>query len=75
MIEKFAKTNPRAALSSIERLKEKIRNMRKAGLMSAQQEFSAENIAFKILRREESLQKLNDLKYDAYDDIMSMELA
>ena len=75
LIEKFAKTNPRAALSSIERLKEKIRNMRKAGLMSAQQEFSAENIAFKILRREESLQKLNDLKYDAYDDIMSMELA
>jgi hypothetical protein len=74
MIEKFAKKNPRATLSSVERLKSKIRAMRKAGLMSAQQEFSAENIAFKILRREEALQKLSDLKYDAYDDIMSMEL-
>jgi hypothetical protein len=62
-------------LAAIERLKGKIRSMRRAGLMSKQQEFSAENIAFKILRREDALQKLNDLKYDAYDNIMSMELA
>ena len=75
MINMFAKKNPRAALSSVERLKQKIRAMRKAGLESSQQEFSAENIAFKILRREEALQKLNDLKYDAYDGIMSMELS
>ncbi len=75
MIEKFAEKKPRSALAAVERLKRKIRSMRRAGLMSNQQEFSAENIAFKILRREDALQKLNDLKYEAYDNIMSMELA
>ena len=75
MIEKFAEKKPRSALAAVERLKRKIRSMRRAGLMSKQQEFSAENIAFKILRREDALQKLNDLKYEAYDNIMSMELA
>lgn len=74
LIEKFAKSKPRSALAAIERLKQKIRSMRRAGLLSAEQEFSAENIAFKILRREDALQKLNDLKYNAYDDIMTMEL-
>ena len=75
MIERFADKKPRSALSAVERLKLKIRSMRRAGLESPKQEFSAENIAFKILRREDALQKLNDLKYDAYDNIMSMELA
>tara|TARA_Y100000004_G_scaffold196224_1_gene265568 strand:+ start:532 stop:1665 length:1134 start_codon:yes stop_codon:yes gene_type:complete len=74
MIEKFIKEKPRAGLNSIERLKSKIRNMRRHGLESDEQEYSAENIAFKILRREEILQKLNDLKYNAYDQIMSMVL-
>lgn len=68
----IAKGKYKAALKSIERIKRKIRRMRKAGLNSEQQEFSAENIAFKILRREDILQKLNDLKYDAYDKLMSM---
>jgi hypothetical protein len=45
--------------------------MRRAGLHSPQ-EYSAENIAFKILRREETLDKLNDMKYDAYDRILSI---
>ncbi len=75
LIGRFIDKKPRAALSAIERLKAKIRAMRKAGLEKPSQEFSAENIAFKILRREDSLQKLNDMKYDAYDEIMSMELA
>lgn len=73
-IARFIDKKPRVALRSIERLKRKIRNMRKAGLSKPAQEFSAENIAFKILRREDSLQKLNDMKYNAYDQIMSMEL-
>ena len=60
-------------LRSIERLKEKIRRMRKAGLDSPKQEFSPENIAFKILRREDVLQKLNDMKYNAYDKLMSIK--
>ena len=47
--------------------------MRKAGLDSPKQEFSPENIAFKILRREDILQKLNNMKYDAYDRMMSIK--
>jgi hypothetical protein len=72
MIEKFAGEKPRSAVKSIGRLKEKIRRMRRAGLSSPLQEYSAENIAFKILRREETLDKLNNMKYDAYDRILSV---
>jgi len=61
------------ALRNIERIKTKIRTMRKAGLTSNAQEYSAENIAFKILRREDMLRKLSDLKYLAYDSSMSIE--
>lgn len=74
LIDKFAVDKPRPALAAIERLKKKIRFMRRAGLQSKQQEYSAENIAFKILRRDEVLDKLNDMKYAAYDTIMTMEL-
>lgn len=55
------------ALRNVERIKAKIRQMRQAGLDSEDAEFSAENIAFKILRRDGVLERLNDLKYDAYD--------
>jgi len=60
------------ALNNIERLKRKIRNMRRAGLESTLQEFSVENIAFKILRRNETLGHLNDLKTRAYDAMMTV---
>jgi len=63
----------KTALRAIDRLKQKIRRMRRAGLNSPKQEFSPENIAFKILRREEVLQMLSDMKYDAYDNLMSMK--
>ena len=72
MIEKFIDNKPRAALKSIERLKKKIRRMRRAGLNSPAQEYSAENIAFKILRREQTLDRLNDMKYDSIDRILSI---
>ena len=72
LVERVLDKDPRAALKSIERLKKKIRRMRKAGLNSPAQEYSAENIAFKILRREGELDKLNDMKYDAYDRILSI---
>ena len=72
LVERTLDKDPRGALRSIERLKKKIRRMRKAGLDSPAQEYSAENIAFKILRREGELDKLNDMKYDAYDAIMSI---
>ena len=60
--------NFEAALRSIARLKRKIRNMRQVGLDSSAREFSPENIAFKILRRDNALQKLNILKQRVYDD-------
>jgi len=62
-----------AALKNIDRLKTKIRNMRRAGLESTLQEFSVENIAFKILRRNDTLGFLNDLKKKAYDVMMSVQ--
>ena len=45
------------ALRNIERVKTKIRTMRQAGLASKAQEYSPENIAFKILRRENTLRR------------------
>ena len=62
----------KAALRNIERLKSKIRNMRRAGLESEKQEFSVENIAFKILRRNDILGLLNDLKLKAYDSMLAI---
>ena len=58
------------ALSYIDKLKQKIRKFRKAGLDRAG-EYSSENIAFKILRRNNYLQKLSSLKHMAYDKLMS----
>jgi hypothetical protein len=61
-----------AALKSIKHIKEKIRRMRRAGLESPEREFSPENVAFKILRRDGTLEKLSNMKFDAYDKLMSM---
>ena len=58
------------ALQYIDKLKEKIRKFRKAGLDRAG-EFSSENIAFKVLRRNGYLEKLSNLKHMAYDRLMS----
>mgnify|MGYP003151508687 FL=1 len=59
-------------LDSIDRLKAKIRNMRKTGLEGAGQ-FSVENLAFKVLRRSEELKRLSDLKVKAYDSMMTVK--
>jgi len=61
------------ATKNINRVKQKIKNMRRAGLESAKQEFSVENIAFKILRRNGTLDVLNNLKLKAYDDMMTVK--
>jgi len=60
------------ALRSIDKLKKKIRNMRRAGLDSPRQEFSTENIAFKILRRNGILDQLENLKTDAHDFMVGL---
>jgi hypothetical protein len=60
-----------AVLDAIDRLKAKIRNMRKTGLEGAGQ-YSVENLAFKVLRRSEELKRLSDLKVQAYDSLMTI---
>mgnify|MGYP003631001807 CR=1 FL=1 len=54
------------------RLKEKIRNFRKGGLEKGG-EYSTENLAFKVLRRNGYLERLSDMKNDSYDQMMSLE--
>jgi len=55
----------------VNRLKEKIRKFRKCGLEHAG-EYSPENLAFKVLRRNGYLEKLSALKTSAYDKEMSI---
>jgi hypothetical protein len=62
----------KTAFKNIERLKKKIKNMRRAGLESPRREFSVENIAFKILRRDGTLETLSDLKTKLYDTMLSV---
>ena len=57
----------------VDRIKNKIRSMRQAGLETEDMEFSPENIAFKLLRRNELLDTLTKLKYKAYDQSMTLD--
>lgn len=57
----------------VDRIKNKIRSMRQAGLETEEMEFSPENIAFKLLRRNELLDALTKLKYKAYDQSMTLD--
>jgi hypothetical protein len=60
------------ALEAIERLKRKIKRMRQSGLAS-QGEYSPENLAFKVLRRMGQLERINNLRFGAYDKLMSLD--
>ena len=57
----------------VDRIKNKIRSMRQAGLETEDMEFSPENIAFKLLRRNDLLDTLTKLKYKAYDQSMTLD--
>lgn len=57
-----------AAYKLSEKLKEKIRNMRRCGLEKAGA-YSPENLAFKVLRRTGYLGMLSDIKNRAYDGL------
>ena len=72
LIETFALQKPQAAMKAIENLRAKIRRLRSVGLNSPEAEFSPENIAFKILRREGALDKLGELRHNVYDMLMSL---
>lgn len=53
------------------KLKDKIKQMRKAGLESGG-EYSIENLVFKVLRRTAFMDLLSDLKAKAYDKLMTI---
>jgi len=73
LIDRYlSEENNEKVLRSIDSLKNKIRRMRMAGLKSPRREYSPENIAFKILRREGILGKINKMKQKAYDKGMSL---
>jgi len=55
-----------------DKLKEKIRKMRKAGLETIGA-YSVENLAFKVLRRTDYLEKLSGAKRKAYDSMLSLK--
>ena len=71
-IERRADQNPGETYDSVISLKKKLRKMRKCGLEKGG-EFSVENLAFKVLRRNGYLAKLSDLKTKAYDSLLSLE--
>ena len=72
LIQSFLPSRPKAALRSVDRLKRKISLMRRVGLESKEQEYSTENVIFKILRREGALDLLSQLKDQAYDAAFSV---
>jgi len=57
---------------AVEKLMEKIRKMRQAGL-SSKGEFSTENLVFKILRNDGWLEKMHEIKTKAFDRDLSIE--
>ena len=69
--EEFDK-NPGKTYDSVISLKKKLSRMRKCGLEKGG-EFSVENLAFKVLRRNGYLEKLSNIKTKSYDKLMSLE--
>lgn len=75
MIEKLQKEQKHEEVyGDTDRLKGKIRNYRQSGLETGG-EFSVENLVFKALRNGGELEKLSDLKREAYDNMMSINEA
>ena len=69
--ELFAEKSYKEAYTEAEKMKERIRNFRQAGLETGGQ-YSVENLVFKLLRRNDYLQKLSSLKILSYDNLMSI---
>jgi hypothetical protein len=69
--ELFTNEEYEPAYKLAEKIKDKIRKFRQAGLESGGA-YSVENLAFKVLRRNEYLRKLSSLKVMSYDKMMSI---
>lgn len=66
------KGNEEVVVNRLEKLKERIKKMRQAGLDSGG-EFSPENIAFKLLRRNEIMTQISELMDKTFDRSMSLD--
>ena len=66
------KENPEIVLDKIAKLKDKIKKYRSSGLAD-KGEYSYENLAFKFLRRNDYLKKLNDIKNELIDQTLTIE--
>ena len=69
--ELFAYKEYKQSYGEADRMKARIRKFRKTGLEKGG-EYSVENLAFKVLRRSDYLQKLSSLKIMSYDKMMSV---
>ena len=59
-------------VKKLEKLKERIKKMRQSGL-DKEGEFSTENIVFKLLRRNNIMEKIDNMLVDAYDKSVSVK--
>jgi predicted nucleotidyltransferase len=64
--------NPEKVLAQIDKIKEKLKKFRKAGL-TREGEYSVENLAFKVLRNTGYLQKLGDIKQNILTKELSLQ--
>lgn len=69
--EAYKKKKYNAVVKKVKDIKDKIKQMRKAGLESGG-EFSNENLVFKVLRRTPFMDVLDSFKAKAYDQLMSV---
>ena len=59
-------------VKQLDKLKDKIKKMRQSGLDTGG-EFSSENIVFKLLRRNDIMEKIDDMLVTAYDKSVSLD--
>lgn len=72
VLDKMQEKDYSGAIEAAEALSEKLKKMRQCGLETGG-EFSVENLTYKILRRNGTLDKLWDTKIEAYDKLMSID--
>ena len=70
-VDNLERFGPEKAFAMAMLLKDKVKKMRQIGLEKGGV-YSPENLAFKALRRNDYLKKLNDIKNDAYDKTFSL---
>ena len=67
----FIKRKYDKVIKLVDKLKEKLKKFRSAGLEGGG-EYAIENLIFKVLRRSGYIERLNDMKEDSYDEKMTM---